>query len=344
MWELDHKESWAPKNWCFWTVVLEKTLERPLDCKEIQPVHPKGDQSCVCIGRTDVEAETPLLWPPDAKSWVIWKDPDAGKDWGQEEKGMTEDKMVGWHHRLNGHGVGWTPGVGDGQGGLKYCGSWDHKLLDMTERLNWTERRWKLIVILGTLWMRMFLVYLLSWLTHGLNQMLRFAFLLNFKGFPLLSSLICCFWEPYYHSDSLSLFWEFFLPFLIKVFLSFFLIWGAREILCHFQIGKGCSSVLESYVLDSLWSKQYHHNHLLSPSHGKRMINIPFPMNYELDFVNERYSRDCCMHIQMVDFWCRMASTKINSSGLPSSRFLNYIWLVKSNCSFELLKLECILK
>ena len=101
MWELDYKESWAPKNWCFWTVVLEKTLESPLDCKEIQPVHPKGDQCWVFIGRT--EAETPILWPPDAKSWLIWKDPDAGKDWRQEEMGTTEDEMVGWHHRLNGH-------------------------------------------------------------------------------------------------------------------------------------------------------------------------------------------------------------------------------------------------
>ena len=103
MWELDYKESWALKNWCFWTVVLEKTLESPLDCKEIQPVHPVGDQSWVFIGRTDAEAETPVLWPPDVKSWLIGKDPDAGKDWGQEEKGMTEDEMVGWHHRLNGH-------------------------------------------------------------------------------------------------------------------------------------------------------------------------------------------------------------------------------------------------
>ena len=102
MWELDYKESWAPKNWCFWTVVLEKTLESPLDFKEIQSVHAK-DQSRVFIGRTDVEAETPILWPPDAKSWVIWKDPDAEKDWRQEEKGMTEDEMVRWHHRLNGH-------------------------------------------------------------------------------------------------------------------------------------------------------------------------------------------------------------------------------------------------
>ena len=97
MWELDYKESWAPKNWCFWTVVLEETLESPLDCKEIQSVHPKGDQSWVFIGRTDVEAETPVLWPPDVKNWLIWKDPDAGKDWSGEEKGMIEDEMVGWH-------------------------------------------------------------------------------------------------------------------------------------------------------------------------------------------------------------------------------------------------------
>ena len=139
MWELDYEESWALKNWCFLTVVLEKTLESPLDCKEIQPVHPKGNQSWVFIGRTDVEAETPILWPPDVKSWLIWKDPDAGKDWGQEEKGTTEDEMVGWHHWLNGHGFGWTPGVGDGQAGLACCGSWGHKESDMTERLNWTE-------------------------------------------------------------------------------------------------------------------------------------------------------------------------------------------------------------
>ena len=126
MWELNYKESWAPKNWCFWTVVLEKTLKSPLDCKEIQPVHPKGDQSWVFIGRTDVEAETPILWPPDAKSWLIGKDPDAGKDWQQEEKGMAEDEMVGWHHRLEGHGFGRTPGVGDEQGGLACCSSWGH--------------------------------------------------------------------------------------------------------------------------------------------------------------------------------------------------------------------------
>ena len=123
MWELDCEESWAPKNWCFWTVVLEKTLESPLDCKEIQPVHPKGDRSWVFIRRTDAEAETPILWPPYAKSWLIGKDPDAGRDWGQEEKGTTEDEMAGWHQRLNGHGCEWTPGVGDGQGGLACCNS-----------------------------------------------------------------------------------------------------------------------------------------------------------------------------------------------------------------------------
>ena len=106
MWELDYKESWVSKNWCFWTVVLEKTLESPLDCKEIHPVHPKGDQSWLFIGRTDVEAETPILWPPDGKSWLIWKDPDARKDWRQEEKETTEDEMAGWHHRLNGHEFG----------------------------------------------------------------------------------------------------------------------------------------------------------------------------------------------------------------------------------------------
>ena len=139
MWELDYKESWALKKWYFWTVVLEKTLESLLDCKEIQRVHPKGDQSWVFIGRTDVEAETPILWPPDAKSWLIGKDLDAGKDWGQEEKGTTEDEMVGWRHWLNGHGFGWTLGVGDGQGGLVCCDSWGHKESDMTEQLNWTD-------------------------------------------------------------------------------------------------------------------------------------------------------------------------------------------------------------
>ena len=139
MWELDYKESWTPKNWCFWTV-LEKTLESPLDCKEIQPVHPKGDQSWVFIGGTDVEAETPILWPTDANSWLILKDPDAGKDWGQEENGTTEDETVGWHHRLNGHRFRWTPGVDDRQGGLACCSSWGCKESDTTE---WTELNWR---------------------------------------------------------------------------------------------------------------------------------------------------------------------------------------------------------
>ena len=106
IWELEGKESWGQKNWCFWTVVLEKSLESPLDCKEIQPVHPKGDQSWVFIGWTDVEAETPVLWPPDTNNWLIWKDPFAGKDWREEETGLTEGEMVGWHHRLNGHEFG----------------------------------------------------------------------------------------------------------------------------------------------------------------------------------------------------------------------------------------------
>ena len=129
----DHKESWAPKNWCAWIVALEKALESPLDSPEIQPVHLKGDQSWVFIGRTDV------LWPPDAKSWLIWKDPNAEKYRGQEEKGTTEDEMVGWHHWLNGHEFGWALGVGVGQGGLACCSSWVRKESDMTERLNWTQ-------------------------------------------------------------------------------------------------------------------------------------------------------------------------------------------------------------
>ena len=136
MWELDYKESWAPKNWCFWTVVLEKTLETLLDCKEIQLVHPKENQSWIFIGRADAEA--PILWPLDAKNWLRGKDPDAGKDWTQEEKGMTEDEMVGWHHRLNGHEFEQASGVGDGQGGLVCCSPWGCKELNTTERLNWT--------------------------------------------------------------------------------------------------------------------------------------------------------------------------------------------------------------
>ena len=131
----DYKESWVPKNWCFLTVVLEKTLESPLDCKEIQPIHPKGDQSWVFIGRSDVEAEAPILWPPDAKSSLIGKDPDSGKDWRQEEKGMTEDEMIGWHHRLNGHESEQALGVGNGQGGLASCSPWGHRVTELNSHI-----------------------------------------------------------------------------------------------------------------------------------------------------------------------------------------------------------------
>ena len=131
LWFLDRyelcEESWVPKNWCFWTVVLEKTLESPLDCKEIQPVHSEGDQPWDFFGRNDAKAETPILWPPHAKSWLIGKDSDAGRDWGQEKKGTTEDEMAGWHHWLDGHESEWTLGVGDGQGGLACCDSWGRK-------------------------------------------------------------------------------------------------------------------------------------------------------------------------------------------------------------------------
>jgi len=140
MWELDCEESWALKNWCFWTVVLEKTLENPLDCKEIQPVHSKGDQSWVFIGGTDAKTETPILWPPHAKNWLIGKDSDAGRDWGQEKKGTTEDEMAGWHQQLDGHEFEWTPGVGYGQGGLECCDSWGHK--SRTRLSDWTELKW----------------------------------------------------------------------------------------------------------------------------------------------------------------------------------------------------------
>ena len=137
MWEFDCEESWARNNWCFWAVVLEKTLESPLDYKEIQPVHSEGDQPWDFLGRNDAKAETPVLWPPHAKSWLTGKDSDAGRDWGQEEKGTTEDEMAGWHRWLDGRESEWTLGVGDGQGGLACCNSWGRKELDTTEWLNW---------------------------------------------------------------------------------------------------------------------------------------------------------------------------------------------------------------
>ena len=134
MWELDYKESWALKIWCFWTVVLEKTLESPWDCKEIQPVHPKGNQSWIFIGRTDAEAQIPIFWPPDAKNWLIWKDRDVEK----EEKGATEDEMVGWHQRLNGHELEQALGNDEGQGNLGCCSPWGRRVIH-----NWvTERSW----------------------------------------------------------------------------------------------------------------------------------------------------------------------------------------------------------
>ena len=140
MWELDCEERWALKNWCFWTVVLEKTLESPLDCKEVQSVHPKGDQSWIFIGRTDIEAETPILWPSDAKNWLIGKDPDAGKDWKQEEKGKTEDEMVGWHHWLDGRELEQALSIGDGQGSLVCCSPWGFRVgHNWATELNWAK-------------------------------------------------------------------------------------------------------------------------------------------------------------------------------------------------------------
>ena len=139
MWELDCEKGWAPNNWCFWTVVLEKSLESPLDCKDIQSVHSEGDQLWDSFGRNDAKAETPVLLPRHATSWLIGKDSDAGMDWGQEEKGTIEDEMAGWHQWLDGRECGWTLGVGDGQGGLACCDSWGHKELDTTEWLIWSD-------------------------------------------------------------------------------------------------------------------------------------------------------------------------------------------------------------
>ena len=139
MWELDYKEDRSPKNWCSWIIILVKTLESLLDCKESQAVHPKGNQSRIFIGRIDAEAEALILWPLDPKNWLTGKDPDAGKDQRQEEKETTEDEIVGWHHQLDGHEFEQAPGVGDGQGSLACCSPWSCKEPDMTKWLNWTE-------------------------------------------------------------------------------------------------------------------------------------------------------------------------------------------------------------
>ena len=152
MWELDHKEGLTPKNWCFWTMVLEKTVESPLDCKEIKPVNPKGNQSWIFTGRTSSEAEAPVLWLPDVKSWLIGKDPDGGKDWGREEKGTTEDEMVGWHHQLYGHEFEWTLGDSEGQGSLMWYNPWVAK--SPTRLINCTTTR---LETLQKLWEETFL-------------------------------------------------------------------------------------------------------------------------------------------------------------------------------------------
>ena len=153
MWELEYKENWVPKNWWFLTVVLEKTLESPLDCNEIQLVQPQGNQSWIFTGRTDAESESPNLWPPVAKNWLIGKDPDTWKDWRRKEKGMTEDEMVVWHHWLSGHEFKFTPRVGDRQGSLVSCSPCSHKHLDMPEQLNWTELYSSKGFDLGHTWM-----------------------------------------------------------------------------------------------------------------------------------------------------------------------------------------------
>jgi len=204
MWEFDCEENWALKNWCFWTVLLEKTLASPLDCKEIQPVHPKGDQSWVFTERTDAEAETPILWPPHAKSWLIGKDPDAGRHWGQEDKGVTEDEMTGWHPRPNAHEFGWTLGVGNGQGGLVCCDSWGRKsqtrLSDLNE-LNWIiEQQY-----------------------FPNNVELFFFFFFSCSCWPSMSSLDKCLFRSAHFSLWVACF--FFVFFFFLSCMSFYMFW-----------------------------------------------------------------------------------------------------------------------
>ena len=193
MWELDCEEGWVPKNWCFWTVVLEKTLESPLDCKEIQLVHSEGDQPWDFFGRNDAEAETPVLWPPDVKTWLTGKDSDAGRDWGQEEKGTTEDEMAGWHHWLDGRASEWTPEVGDGQGGLACCDSWDCKESDTTEWLIWSDLNNN---ISGKIyhWVCSFgrtLLFLQNQILFSQMKCSNISFSLKFRALPLLWFSFC---------------------------------------------------------------------------------------------------------------------------------------------------------
>ena len=231
MWELDCEESWAPKNWCFWTVVLEKTLESPLDCKEIQLVRPKGDQSWVFIGRTDAEAETPILWPPHTKSWLIGKDPDTGRDWGQEEKGMTEDEMTGWHHRLDAHEFGWTLGVGDGQGGLVCCDSWGRKESDTTKRLNWTELNvyFSLLTVTNHVWYAWYHLYYICCDIRNLGELkaaLISAFFLQIFCLLFINALAFLIWL----SEVVTYFVDwFFFKTKENKYSYFFLLQNARE-------------------------------------------------------------------------------------------------------------------
>ena len=168
MWELDCEEGWAPKNWCVWTMVLEKTLENPLDCKDIHPVLSEGDQPCDFFGRNDAKAEALVLWPPHAKSWLIGEDSDAGRDWGQEKKGTTQDEMAGWHHRLDARESEWALGVGDGQGGLACCDSWGRRVgHDWATELNWTETHHYAFLVFGFLIGKMRWFELNSRITSG---------------------------------------------------------------------------------------------------------------------------------------------------------------------------------
>ena len=259
MGELDYEESWALKNWCFWTVVLEKTLESPLDCKEIQPVHPKGDQSWVSIGRTDVEAETPILWPHRAKSWLIGKDPDAGRDWGQEEKGMTEDEMAGWHYQLDGLEFGWTPRVGDGQGGLACCNSWGHswtQLSDWTE-LNWTEKR---RAEGGCVWRKDERSYFrsvdLKYLRNITAQTLRYLRYTDQDCCASSENLLKCFlWLPSFPND-------YFIkknPFLLSYFPDLYFWHGISLLLYGISLFTGFSLLLNYFSLLLVWEYRLCH-------------------------------------------------------------------------------------